>query len=81
MKAITDLCSACPQCGVSWKGKSFRELYVDEAQRLHLTAPDKLLDLLAARHLPETHQSLLVNIQGTDNYQCPQCNTQFIFEL
>lgn len=78
MRKITNILSTCPECGCSWQGESFSDLYTHEAELYNVTLTTDELKKLTARHLPQTHQSILVNIHGTNQYMCPKCANSFI---
>lgn len=80
MREITDILSMCPSCGCSWQGESFSHLYKEAAARYNVTLTTDELQQLTDRHLPATHQSVLINIHGTDQYMCPNCENTFILK-
>lgn len=80
MREITDIQSTCPECGCLWQGESFANLYKKEAERYNVTLTTDELQQLTDRHLPATHQSVLINIHGTDQYMCPSCANTFILK-
>jgi hypothetical protein len=66
----------CPACNADWQGDSFADIYRRYGKENNIEFSDKALQKLVERHLPETHQKLCINVQGTDIYICPACKKE-----
>ena len=67
----------CPNCGKSWRGKSYYEQYKAYYDNQKVSPTDKeLWEIIKERHA-NTHSSLLFHIVEADKYVCPFCASVF----
>jgi len=67
----------CPNCGNSWCGQSYYELYRNFYDQQRLKPSDaEIWEMVKERH-QTTHASLLFHIVAADKYVCPFCASVF----
>ncbi|MDR2964053.1 MAG: hypothetical protein LBU90_10545 [Bacteroidales bacterium] len=71
----------CPQCGNSWRGKSYFDQYKAHIASLpDVTATDEEIQELVKKRHGCSHASLLFHLPHADRYVCPFCAQTFDVE-